>query len=99
MNAHTTDDQLDRQVARELAVEREREHGERITSDRALLAHNIATAAGALNAARTVLARLRSNEVYDVEFAEGHGATVDHFLLDGWRAAFAAQLIVRDATR
>lgn len=75
------------------------ERDQLIIGQRALLAHNIATAKGAIGAAQITLARLRSEQVYDVEFAEGYGSVVERFLTRAWDDMLAAQLVVKDSTR
>ena len=79
-----------------LAFEAEVEQGERINNLRADLKKALAYAAGALTGAQTAIRNLKSNAVYDIEFAEGEtiGGHIEHAVREAALFTAAAQAMV-----
>ncbi|PJE04735.1 MAG: hypothetical protein CK428_27380 [Mycobacterium sp.] len=73
----------------------EREHLGRIDDLRAALLTQLATASDTLHRAAATLARLRDNDIYDVEFADGRdGDDIAAFLGDSIRFVRASYALV-----
>ncbi|ORA29294.1 hypothetical protein [Mycobacterium aquaticum] len=75
------------------------DHAIEIDERRVKLIAELNTALGALQKASTVLTELCSNQVYDLEFAEGTaGDDVSAFIADSLRYTRAAYTVTHDIT-